>query len=201
MAKRGRSLELIISSLEKLLSNSDIEIKSPDKLYDKNINDHREVDISIKGKIGSHKILIIIECKDFNIPLNIIHIEQLKTKRDALNANKLIVVSKNGFSKNATEFAKKHGIEIRKLSEINENIIENWISRIEFIDISNNYTVNKIIFKLAEKNNLDYMDQSFDNIKLIENVGKGKLNDRDEIFLDNLIVFVTANNYFTSTKS
>lgn len=65
MSRLGRKFEKIVRDLEELLCGSNLEVKSPDKLFDYASEIYREVDISIKGKLGTHPILIVIECRDW----------------------------------------------------------------------------------------------------------------------------------------
>jgi hypothetical protein len=118
MARMGRDLERVISLLEGSLPQSGIQLKSPDFLPDKDTGALREVDISLRGRIGSSDILAIIECRDRDATADVTWIEQVITKRNSVNADKAMAVSSSKFSKPATLKAKKYNIVIRTLDEI-----------------------------------------------------------------------------------
>lgn len=133
MIKKGRKFELLIETLEKYSLNDQGKIISPGFLIDKVTNQSREVDILIKSKIGTTDISIIIECRDRKSKQDVTWIEQIYTKLNDLNADKVIAVSSSGFTKPALAKAKRYGIETRTYSEIDRTIIESWW-RVEHID-------------------------------------------------------------------
>ena len=53
MAKAGRALEELVATLETLLSNSPVEIRSPDFIMGKTTHTPREVDVSLRTRVGS----------------------------------------------------------------------------------------------------------------------------------------------------
>lgn len=126
MAREGREFEKLIAVLEKGLGGADIKITSPDYIEDKATGEKREVDISLKGKIGSHEILVIIECRDRRNKQDVTWIEQIATKKDDIGAHKAIAVSSSGFSDGAKRKAIAKNIEIRTLEEINPEEIIEW---------------------------------------------------------------------------
>ena len=136
MARLGRETEIIVESLEKLISGDLLEIKSPDYLYDHNSEKRREVDVSIKGKIGSHTILVVIECRNRKGVQDVTWIEQLASKKNGINANKMIALSTSSFSTTAKKLAENNGIELRFLKDFDPNEVVDWLSKItvEFID-------------------------------------------------------------------
>lgn len=136
MARLGREAERIVESLERLLSGDLLEIKSPDSLYDHNSGTFREVDVSIKGKIGSHTILVVIECRDRKRVQDVTWIEQLVSKKNGINANKMIALSTSDLSPAAKKLAKKNGIELRFLKDFNPKEVIDWLNKttVEFID-------------------------------------------------------------------
>ena len=88
------------------------------------------MDVSIRSKIGPYDILTVIECRDHKRPVNVTYIEQMVTKRDNIRANKLIVISRNGFSKTAKDLAMNKGIGLLRFSDSKD------LKWDEFIDTS-----------------------------------------------------------------
>ena len=136
MAREGRDFKQLIEKLEKILLPEKAIIRSPDFIEDKITGQKREVDISIRMDIGSVPILILVECRDRKADQDTTWIEQIHTKTNDLNANKVIAVSSSGFSDNAVTKASHYGIETRTYGEISSEEIRDWC-KIEFITMHN----------------------------------------------------------------
>lgn len=157
MVKKGRRLEKTIESLEKLLSKTNLKVSSPALLPDYVAGGVREVDIAIQGEFGSTNILIAIECRDHKNPQNVTWIEQLKTKRDAIQANKMIAVSSSGFSENATITAQKYGIETRVVANIDSSEISRFFPEIEFVYSLHKFNVVALKSQQSDSTDLGYV--------------------------------------------
>jgi len=118
MRRKGRNLEEVVKLLEEALIEQNIEVKSPDYIPDKDTGQPREVDISLRGNIGSSKFLIIIECRDRIEMPDSTWIEQIACKRESVGADKVIAVSSTGFTEPAKIKAQKNKIELRTFEEI-----------------------------------------------------------------------------------
>lgn len=128
MKRKGKELEELITRIEKITNPIDAEIKSPDYIKDKITGTQREVDISIRSNVGLSPILIIIECRDRSRAQDTTWVEQLYTKSLLVGANKVIAVSKNGFTKPCKKVAKFFEIETRELNDISISDIEGWFA-------------------------------------------------------------------------
>ena len=118
MPREGRTLEKLIASLEKLLTGTNVEIKSPDYIKGVNSESLREVDVSLRTQIGSIEILVILECRDRQKTDDVTWIEQLATKRMDVLASKAVSISSSGFSSGAIKTAKHFGIELRTIESL-----------------------------------------------------------------------------------
>lgn len=76
--------------------------------------------------MGSHEILIILECRDRKRVEDITWIEQLAAKRDAIGAHKAIAVSSSGFTSGAIKKARSQNIELRTIEKITLEDISSW---------------------------------------------------------------------------
>jgi len=149
VARKGRELEELVATLEKGLSGTGIKITSPDHIEDKTTKEtKREVDISLKGNVGSCEILVIIECRDHKQRQDIKWIEQIATKKDDINANKAIAVSSSGFTKAAKDKARAKNIELRTLTEIDPNEIIGWFQAKKLTAYCLNYALIEVFFVL-----------------------------------------------------
>lgn len=113
MAARGRALEELVCNLEDLLARTSVKVRSPDFLLGQHSGVLREVDVTLRGMIGSSEILVIIECRDRKYREDVRWIEQLSAKRDDVGASNVIAVSRSGFSPAATALAHSKNIGLR----------------------------------------------------------------------------------------
>ncbi len=125
-AKPGRDFELLVARLEAWLGPHGAVIKSPDSLPDKTDGKPREVDASIRSKIGSSEVLVIVECRDRSGAEDRTWIEQLATKKESVGADKVIAVSSHGFTEGAESKAKDLGIETRCIKDVTSEDAAEW---------------------------------------------------------------------------
>lgn len=92
-----RTVELVVKRLEEVLSPVDALVTSPDHIRDLVTGQSREVDVSIRSRLGSMDVLIICECRNRDGVEDSTWIEQVKTKRDDIGAHGAMVVSTAGF--------------------------------------------------------------------------------------------------------
>lgn len=135
MVRKGRTFEEVVKLIEETIAGTNIEAKSPDYILDKDTGQLREVDVSLRGKIGSSNILVIIECRDRmkHPPQDVTWIEQIVCKRKSVGADKVIAVSSKGFTEPAKIKAQKNEIELRSFDEINPEEITQWLLPREYI--------------------------------------------------------------------
>ncbi|MBN1201711.1 MAG: restriction endonuclease [Anaerolineae bacterium] len=126
MPRKGRDLEILVATVERMLSGTDIEIKSPDKIEGINSKSLREVDVSLRANVGSLQVLVIIEVRDRKNTEDVTWIEQLATKKEDVQASKAVAVSSSGFSGGAKNTADKLGIELRSIEQITTEAISSW---------------------------------------------------------------------------
>jgi hypothetical protein len=124
--KPGRALEMLTARIEGALSGLDVTVKSPDDPPDLVAGGTREVDVSLRSKVGSAEVLVIVECRDRGRRADIQWIDQVKTKRDAVGAAKAIAVASGDFSKKALTAARAYGIDTRTLAQVNSAEIKRW---------------------------------------------------------------------------
>jgi len=117
--KQGRSLELLVEKLERLLaSDENVLIESPKKIRDIQTGKLREHDVVLTYNQAHHEILIAMECKDRSRPVGVPEIEAFDNKCRYTNINQGIIVSSSGFAKTALAKAGSMGIKCLELKEI-----------------------------------------------------------------------------------
>lgn len=121
--KKWREFERLITRIETLLAPKGATIKSPDKIPDRVTGVLREVDASIRYNIGSVPILITIECRDRQGKQDIQWLEQIASKKQSVGANQTIVVSRNGLTEPALNYARQQGLIVRQIGDITDQFI------------------------------------------------------------------------------
>ncbi len=179
MTNRGPVNEVskLVATLEEILSEDQVKIKSPDHIEDGITGELRKVDVSIKKMIGSIPVLIIIECKDDSVLDDTLWIEQIAQKRNAINASKAVAVFNGNLSGNAAQKASNLNIETRLLSEITKDDISDWfkvkymtqlVYHVDFLSVSFRAEKDKqkLVDNLIKKNSFKKSFNTDENIFL-----------------------------------
>jgi len=117
--KQGRSLELLVEKLERLLANdARVLVESPKKIRDTQTHQLREHDVVLTYNQSHHELIVAIECKDRSRPVGVPDLEAFDTKCRHTNINQGIIVSSSGFTNTALQKASIMGIKCLELKEI-----------------------------------------------------------------------------------
>lgn len=119
---KWKKFELIVKAIQEQLSPF-ATVTHNEKIqgYDTGID--RQVDVVVRQKIGQFDILIAIECKDYNHPLDVKDIEAILGELKDIRANKGVIVSAKGFSSNALNLARLNSIDTYRLVDTQST---NW---------------------------------------------------------------------------
>src|ERR1700722_7435068 len=115
MAVEWREFERLIARIEQTLAPDGAIVKSPDYIKDLFTGEDREVDASIRFRLGTVPILITVECRKRGRVQDDTWLEQLATKRTKVGAAKTIAVASAGFTMPATVTAGLTGVEVRTI--------------------------------------------------------------------------------------
>jgi len=124
----AREFERLVARIEASVAPLGATVKSPDRITDYTTGHLREVDASVRYKLGTSEVLIVIECRKRSRKQDIIWIEQLATKSRSIRANKIIAVSETPFSSAAQKSALSHQVELRTLSPAPLEKIAGWFT-------------------------------------------------------------------------
>jgi hypothetical protein len=117
--KQGRSLEILVEKLERLLANdAGVHIESPKRIRDTQTQKLREHDVVLTYSQSHHELIVAIECKDRSRPVGVPDIEAFESKCHHTNINQGTIVSSSGFAKTALQKASIMGIKCLELKEI-----------------------------------------------------------------------------------
>lgn len=126
MIPKGRQFEKLVAELETACAGRDVDIRLNDRIADLETGQLREVDISLRHKMGTHEFLTVIECRDRKAKDDCRWVEELDSKRRSVGADKIVAVSHAGFGKPALKKAQVRNIELRTLSELAPDEIKAW---------------------------------------------------------------------------
>jgi hypothetical protein len=150
MPRKGRGTELVLKELESLTLRDQAEIKSPDYIIDVVTRRPREVDISIRHKMGTHKFLTVIECRDRKEKEDVTWIEQIVTKTKNIQANRVIAVSTSGFTSGAKDLAQHENIVLRTLRDFKANETTEWMDTNTFEALEKMVMLRDIYIQLVQ---------------------------------------------------
>lgn len=125
--RKGREFEKLVAEIEQAFAGSTAIIKRNDRIPDKETGTLREIDISIRARVGSMDLLTIVECRNRNQKADARWIEELDGKRTSVGANKVVAVSSSGFTDEAITKANNRNIETRTLKKLKQRQIREWI--------------------------------------------------------------------------
>lgn len=150
MPRLGREFETLVSLLEKELGPQGVIVTSPDYIRGKMSGSNREIDISLRHQIGSSCVLLVIECRKRADSQDVSWIEQVASKIKDIGADKAVVVSSNGFTSGAKNFATANNIEVRTLEEVDVKEFGNWLGTNNMVITDYRVEFREINFDLPE---------------------------------------------------
>lgn len=119
----GKAFEILVRDLEVLLQrhyglrDDQIRCEWRYRKRGKHSRQLREIDVAIFVETGPRTLFVAIECRDRNGRQGLPWIEQLATKRRDIGADRMVAVSRDGFTECARLSAEENEIEIYRLSE------------------------------------------------------------------------------------
>ena len=123
MPKRSNEFQKLVFLVKKHVAAGATVTESkllPDRITGAN----REVDVCIESTVGGHDVLVSIECRDRGRRADVGWVEKMIGKHGHLPTNRLVLISKSGFTKEALEKARTYGFEAIALEAVNEESVE-----------------------------------------------------------------------------
>jgi hypothetical protein len=108
---KWKRFENLVGQVQKTLS-PEAEVLLSQKIVGRKTKVQRQVDILVRQSVGQYKITIIVECKDYNRPVDVKDIEKFIGLIDDTGANKGALVAANGFTDAARARAVGSGIDL-----------------------------------------------------------------------------------------
>ncbi len=109
MPKRTNAFQSLVFKLTRQLQPFGAKVEESRLLIDKTTGERREVDVVVEFRSGPHPFLLCLECRSGRRPATVEWVDTMHAKHRALNTNKLVLVSKSGFSHKALTKAQSYG--------------------------------------------------------------------------------------------
>lgn len=122
MPKRSNEFQRLTYAIHKQLSIGAAVTESK-LLVDRATKKKREVDVVIETRTGNLKIIISVEVTASTRPADLEWLNKMEGKHKSLPTDKLVLVSKSGFTQSAIDEAETYGIELMSLDEA---IVADW---------------------------------------------------------------------------
>lgn len=120
MPKRTNEFQQLVTLIHKAIAPQNATVTESAMVRAPGFGELREIDVLLESHIGPYHMKIAIEAKDHKRKLNITDIETIVGKYrvgGGLVVDKVVLVSRRGFSNQATAKARLNGIELLTLCE------------------------------------------------------------------------------------
>lgn len=125
--KKWQRFETLVAQIQRTLTPQS-QVTQNDKIKGKRTGGLRQIDISIKHRVGQYEILIVMDCKDYKAPVDIKRVEEFMGLVEDVGANKGAMVSASGFTGNAKVRARDAGIDLYKLVDAEKHEWQAYVS-------------------------------------------------------------------------
>jgi len=111
---KWRRFEKMVAHVQKdLAPNAVVTHNNKIKGYDS--GKLRQIDVTVKQRVGQYDMLIAIDCKDYKRAVNVKDVEQFSGLIKDIRANKGVMVAANGFSSTAKRIGENAGLDLYRL--------------------------------------------------------------------------------------
>ena len=199
MPARSNTFQHMIYILERLALDKQWTLRESALLKDRVSANDREIDILIEGNIGSIPIRIAIECIDTGRKANVEWVERMFTKHTDLNTSKLVLVSKNGFTKNALAKANHHDIQTASLEQADDNFWADVLRNLERVTVESTVLCQirgiTVIFDEVDRSKIELLDLPREIIYDSTGAAKGTLEELADCYIRRDDVFRAVSNH------
>ena len=149
MPKRSTPFQALVHYLRKQTAAPGVTVTESKELLDARLGVLREVDVVVEGSFDGEHIVISIEVIEHGRRASITWVEQQIGKHRTLPTNRLILVSKSGFSKNALAAVAMEGGWVQALTpkfiqnDSQESVQSLVLDRIELTPLACTITVQR----------------------------------------------------------
>lgn len=125
--KKWQKFEKLAAEIQSKLSPESTVIHN-DKIRGNITGAIRQIDISIRTKVGQFEMLIVIDCKDYKNPVDVKSVGEVMELAEDVGANKTSIIAANGFTRSAKSRAETAGIDLLTLIDSGEHDWQQFVS-------------------------------------------------------------------------
>lgn len=114
---KWKRFEKRIHEIHQQLAPEGATITYDDKIMGSDSGTERQVEITIRYRLAGYDMLLIIDCKDYAEPVDVVDMGSFKSLAQDVRANKAVMITTNGFTPAAVQIARSTGIETRTYLE------------------------------------------------------------------------------------
>ncbi len=111
---KWRRFEKLVAQVQKELAPNAV-VTHNDRIRGHDSGKPRQIDITVKQRIGQYDILVAMDCKDYATPVDVNEVEQFVALVKDIRANKGVVVAANGFTDTAKRIGENAGLNLYRL--------------------------------------------------------------------------------------
>ena len=185
MPKRSNKFQHLVTLIERLFADSNARVTESKELIDKITGKPREVDIVIEHNDGVRDLVVCVECRGgyASRPATVEWVERMREKHNSFPTDKLVLVSKSGFTASAKKKAEWLNISALSLKQAQGYDWESVVTKIGEVGIVNfllpYVTGIKLIFSGDPIEKLDVNDLDLPNSILYDPDGNAVGNPID----------------------
>jgi len=124
MPKRTNPYQELVFKLESALAPTGARVVQSALLTDRS-GTQREVDVLIEGDVGGHSLRIAVECRTESRPQDVTWVDELLGKYAGLDVQRVVAVSRSGFSRSALSAIESSRGRITALT-FNDALVHDW---------------------------------------------------------------------------
>jgi hypothetical protein len=124
---KWRRFEKLVAKVQQELAPNAV-VTHDDRIKGHISRELRQIDITVKQKVGQYNILIAIDCKDYKTPVDVGEVEAFKSKVKDIHANKGVMVAANGFTGTAKRIGEEAALNLYRLIDTEAHDWKTYVS-------------------------------------------------------------------------
>jgi len=124
---KWRRFEKLVAEVQQELAPNAV-VTHDDRIKGHISGELRQIDITVKQKVGQYDILIAIDCKDYKTSVDVGEVEAFKSKVKDIHANKGVMVAANGFTGTAKRIGEEAALNLYRLIDTEAHDWKTYVS-------------------------------------------------------------------------
>jgi len=124
---KWRRFEKLVAQVQEELAPNAI-VTHNDQIRGHDSGKLRQIDITVKQRVGQYDILIVIDCKDYTTPVDLNEVERFVGLVRDIRANKGVMVAATGFTDTAKRYGENQGLNLYRLVDTEAHDWQTYVS-------------------------------------------------------------------------